>query len=495
MVYLIIIFLSIIFFSSNTMCFFNQKESGFAFENILSLPVQSEYQGLGYVNNSLININSANIVNPAVMYEVFYKELNFFYQPLVMDSKLISANFITSIKTDKLYLPVGISLVNLTSEEAEKINIFKESYGYNFKESLTYANVAIAYYLKNYDINLGLNYKNIFQTIDEYYTYGANIDLGIITPTNKHYIWGISMLNIFPVNFGSDIFPTIIRTSLNHYVGKIFFSEVRLYTEVDFVNIFSIEKISVLWGIGTTYKFFYLPIALSFAFSYYGASVGVDIKKDNFNISYALNFNMLGPMHRFSLGYKFDFYPDETRKILKTEIEKIKLEKQKFITEYKQKKDEIIKAEKNYKLQQQITLNLLKAKNLITEKNYKEAKILLTHTLQLDPTNIQAKEMLNLVNSYMSMETAKILYSEAASLYEKGMYDVAIDKLNRLLELYPQHTQARVLVAICTANKLIIEHKYQEAKNVLFDILEIEPTNEQVLNLLKKIDTLLELEK
>lgn len=140
-------------------------------------------------------------------------------------------------------------------------------------------------------------------------------------------------------------------------------------------------------------------------------------------------------------------------------------------------------------------MNLIKAKNLITEKNYKEAKILLTHILQLDPTNIPAKEMLNLVNSYMSMETAKILYSEAVSLYEKGVYDVAIDKLNRLLELYPQHTQARVLVAICTANKLIIEHKYQEAKNVLFDILQIEPTNEQVLNLLKKIDTLLELEK
>lgn len=491
---LLVIFVSCYIYSEPF--FFGQQESGFVLENVLSLPLQSKYQGLGYVNNSLININSVNTVNPAVLYEIFYKELNLFYQPLIMGSKLVAANFTTAIKTDKYYLPLSVTLLNLTTGDTERMNIFRESLGYSFNESLTYTNISSSYYFDKYDINFGVNYKNIFQTIDDYYAYGANLDIGIVTPVkNDTFHWGLSWLNIIPSTFGTDRFPAIIRTSLNHSAGKIFFSEVRIYTEFDLVNIYQLNKTSFLWGIGTTYDFLFLPISVSFSLSYYGGTIGVDFEKENFNFSYAVNFNLLGPTHRFSLGYKFDFYPDEVKKTVQAEVEKLNLEKQRLISEYKKQKDELKKVQKDYQIQQEVYLNIIKAKQLIMDKNYSQAKVILEQTLKLDPKNAQVIEMLSIVNFYLDKEAIKTLLFEAKSLYEKGNYELAIEKLNKLLMLDPQHTQAIVLLKLATAQKCIYERKYSEAKTVLFEILQIEPDNKDALELLKKVDTLLELEE
>lgn len=475
---------------------FNQQQSGYVLESIVSLPQQTKYQGLGYVNNALVDINSVSIVNPAVVFEVFYKEINFSYHPLVLGSNVFSTNFTSVLPFEQLYIPISISLFNLTSGSAERINMFKESYGYTFNESLNYINISISCYNRKLNTNFGINYKNVFQTIDTYNAYGTNIDFGILTPAKgKEYVWGISWLNILPVKFGNEKFTSTIRTSLNHAAGTIFFSEVTLYTELDFVNIYQPDKLSIFWGVGTTYDFFFLPISISFSFTYYGVNIGIDIEKENFNFSYGLGYNLTGPLHRFALNYKFNFYPKETINAIRQEMDKIQQQKHELLTEYKKQKEEIKELKKQLDLQNKIITKILYAKDMVAEKNYVKAKLLLEEVKQLDPQNIEVNELLSLVNSYLNKETVKLLYIEAKNLYDKGKYQDAIEKLNKLLELDPGNFQANLLIKFASVQKFIYEKNYIEAKSVLFDILKTDPDNKEAVDLLKKVETLLELEQ
>jgi predicted negative regulator of RcsB-dependent stress response len=472
---------------------FEQQESGYVLENIFSFPQQTKYLGLGYVNNSLLDINSASLLNPALIYKVFYKELNLSYSPLVLGSNFFCSSFTTAIKTKNFYFPLSISVGNITSGEAEKFNILKESYGYNFRETLTFTNFAISHYFKDYDINLGLNFKTFFQSIDDYYASSAGLDLGVVFPLkSKEYLWGISILNFLPTKFGSEKLVPIIRTSLNHRVGKIFFSEVKIYTEFDVVNFYNINEVSTRWGVGTSYDFFYLPISLCFSLSYYQAGIGIDIEKDNFNFSYGFYYNLIGPQHKFALGYKFDFYPEEVKKVVFEEKKVVDETKKEFLEEYKAKKEELKKLKEEYKIQQQVALKLSLAKDYIEQKNYSQAKIVLQEALKISPDNQEVKDMLYLVNTYLNRNTISQLYAEAKKEYEKGNYDLAIEKLNKLLELDSENKSAFVLLKLCNAQKNILQRKYKEAKTELFEIIKIEPDNSQAMELLKKVDTLIE---
>lgn len=482
------------FIAIEIFCFvFNQQESGYVLEDIFSFPYQTKYLGLGYVNNAIVETHSLSILNPAIIHRVFYKEINFLYTPLVSGGNFAFFNFASDIRTQNLYIPVSLSVGNITSAEAEKLNMFKESFGYNFKETLTYTNFSVSYYLRNYDLNLGVNLKTFFQSIDGYYANTMNFDFGIITPTKKDYIWGISFLNIFPTKFGSETLCPIIRTSLNHKVGTIFFSEVKIYTEFDIINFYNIQETNYRWGFGTSYDFFYLPISLSFSLSYYNIAMGFDIEKDNLNFSYALNYNQIALNHYFALRYKFNFYPQEAKKLTEEEFQKINQYKKNLVQEYTEQKNEIKKLRKEQEKVQYITTKLLFAKSLIEEKNYLKAKDVLQEVLNLDHDNFYAKEMLYLVNKYLDKSTISYLYALALDAYEKGNYDVAIEKLNKLLEIDDAHKKAIVLLKFCYVQKFILEKKYNDAKSELFEILKLEPDNTSVLDLLKKVDTLIEI--
>lgn len=489
-----IIILIFLFYQNLYSFIFNEAHSGYYLEDIFSLPLQVKYQGLGYVNNSLLEINSLSVLNPAVVFEPFYKELNFVYHPLVLGSDFYGLNFTTVFNTDKVYLPICISVLNITTGFSERMNIFKENYGYEFNENIVYTNVAATYYLRKFNINLGMNLKNFFHNIDDYYNYGTNIDFGIVYPTkDTNFLWGISWLNIIPVKYGQDFLPSIIRTSLNQKVGRIFFSDIKIYTELDVFDIYNFEHTSFRWGIGTSYDFFYLPISVCFSLNYYGVGMGIDIEKDNFNFSYGLNFNDIGTQHRFAVSYKFNFYPKEVKSIVEQELDKLKNYKQQMLTEYKRQNKELAQLKKQYEIEQKISVNILKAKDYLMNKNYKEAKKLLEQNLSLDPNNAESKELLYLVNSYITGEIIKSLYAEAIQFYEKGNYNQAIEKLNKLLELQPDNKKAFVLLKFANAQKFVLEKKYKEAKTELFEIIKIDPENETALELLKKVDTLIEI--
>ncbi len=492
------LFIFIIIFSVTNVypLIFNQQKSGYYLENFFSLPQQTKYQGLGYVNNSLLNVNSLSVVNPALVCDVYYKELNIFYQPIVLGSNFLGLNFTTAVNTKSFFIPFSFSLLTLSTAKAERMNIFKESYGYEFGENVIYSNLTLSYCFKKISLNTGINFKSFIQTIDDYYNSGVNFDFGIVYPKEGYdFFWGISWLNIFPAKYKSENLVSIIRTSLNQKVGSLFFSNMTIYTELDFYNIYHIEKTTIRWGVGTSYDFFSLPVSLSLALSYYGASLGVDFTKDNLNFSYGFSFNDLGVSHRFALSYKFEFYPEEVKKVVEEQQRKIEVYKQQLLQQKSKKEKELKNLAKLYDIQQKITLNIIKSKDLINAKKYKEAKELLEDTKKLDPQDPEVLELLSIVDSYLNKETVKILYIEGLKLYQEGKYNLAKEKFLKLLDLESENKKAFIFLKLSIAHELILNKKYKEAKLELFEAVKVEPENEDVLELLRKIDTLIEVEQ
>lgn len=492
--FLFILSLLINFFQISYALFFEQEESGYLFENLYSLPLQNRYLGLGYVNNSLYDVFSLNFLNPALVYNIANQEITFSYFPTVANNNFYYTNFSSFIKLKKQKIPLSVGILNFTSGLIEKTNIFNENYGYNFNENLTCVNISASYYIKKIHSNIGINFKNFFQTIDDYFNYSNNLDIGVLTPLKKEYSWGISYLNLIPKPFGADNFSPILRTSLNHYIADIFFSELRLLLEFDIVDFYNLDTITCRWGLGTLYNFLFFPLSLSFSISSYGVQMGFDVGAYNFNISYAISYNSLAPSHKFSLNYKFNFFPDEYHSQFLQKVKEIERQKKLFLKEVAQKNNELKQLKKEYKLQKETAKNLSIAKVLISEKKYTEAKKLLEKTLEITPNDPYTLEMYSLVKAALDKETIKLLYAEAKNLYEKGNYQLAKEKLKKLLELEPSHTLAKNLLNYCDAFILISEKKYKEARSLLFEIIKESPEETQAVELLKKVETLIELE-
>jgi tetratricopeptide (TPR) repeat protein len=207
----------------------------------------------------------------------------------------------------------------------------------------------------------------------------------------------------------------------------------------------------------------------------------------------SLGYNLIGFQHSFAIRYQFNFYPQEVKKLAEEELQKINQYKKGLLQEYTEQKNELQKLKKEQEKQQYITTKLLYAKSLIEEKNYSKAKDVIQEVLKLDPENFQAKEMLYLVNKYLDKSTISYLYALATDAYEKGNYDLAIERLNKLLEIDNTNKKAIVLLKFCNVQKLILEKKYNDAKSELFEILKLEPDNSSALDLLKKVDTLIEI--
>lgn len=473
---------------------FEQQESGYLFENLYSLNLQNRYLGVGYVNNAVKEAFSLNFLNPALVYDIAHQEVSISYFPIVSNNNFYYANFSSFLKIKEKKLPLSFSILNFTSAPIEKTNIFNESYGYTFYETINCINFSLSYPLKKLDCNIGFNLKNYFQTIDDYFSYSNNIDIGVLTPLEKQYSWGISYLNVIPKTFGTDKFSPILRASLNHYIVDIFFSNLYLLFEFDLIDFYDFNKTTYRWGIATIYDLLFIPLSLSFSISSYGINLGFDIEVYNLNISYAITKNELAILHRFSLNYKFNFFPEEYHRQFLQKIKEIEKQKKMFLKEVDLKTTELKNLKKEYELQKETAKNILIAKNLIFEKKYIEAKKILEKTLEITPNDPYALEMYSLVKAALDKETIKLLYIEAKNLYEKGNYQLAKEKLRKILDLEPSHNLAKNLLNYCDVFILINEKKYKEAKSLLFEIIKENPDETQAFELIKKVETLIELE-
>ncbi len=83
------------------------------------------------------------------------------------------------------------------------------------------------------------------------------------------------------------------------------------------------------------------------------------------------------------------------------------------------------------------------------------------------------------------VQKVETMYAKALRQAESGRYNKAVDLLRRVLSIVPEHQEARRNLAM----SLMSSERYAEAKDVLVDILLLEPANAWAHMLLGKIFT------
>lgn len=461
--------------------------AGYPGEYLITFTANARAAGLANTYTALSDDASGAYWNPAGLARLTYIETSLLYSRLFLHSDYGYLSFVYPLNEKNVF---GLSLLFLQSEEAEETYQYGGSGGVKFRQL---ENVFFISYARRFYPYLdgGINLKIVNQEIADFSTRGVGIDLGVKYYSSRGQSYGLSLQNFIPVklhlNEEKETFPLNIKTGVLFPTLKN-----RLFWVTDFNLLAPFSKYKVFyWSTGIEYKLF-PAFVLRVGVNYKEISSGFGLRTENFSFDYALSLHSIALTHRLSMAYRYGFLPYEEEKRLKTEKEtwqKEKKEYEQYLEEEKQKhaldEERIIK-------EQKITAGLILIKKYLEEKNFQEAKKELEKIFVLDPTNKEAKTLELEIDESHRKDLAEKSYLLAKDLYGQKLYIRALEALNKTKEYYPEHEKGKILYYLTQGQIYLGERKYGKAKEIFLEVMKLDPKNEEVLILLRRLQTVLE---
>jgi len=101
-------------------------------------------------------------------------------------------------------------------------------------------------------------------------------------------------------------------------------------------------------------------------------------------------------------------------------------------------------------------------RSLFASGNYTEAKVNLERYLEINPTDLEAKDLLDRTNKLIKFTNSptddhnpsppecRILYSQGLDAFKAKNYALARDRFDAILKIDPQNPEAKRYVELCT---------------------------------------------
>lgn len=495
---------------------FPRGSSGLPAEYILSFYPDARTSALAGAAVSQGGSVSSIYYNPAGLASNFYNELSFFYTPLFYGTKFTYIGYTYPVAQRET---VAASIGVLSTGDIEKTNSIGETL-YDFSSQESVFNLVYSAQMGE-TTDGGINIKFLSQSIDDYSARAFSSDLGLYSVKDDTK-YGVVVKNAVPMKLGEDELPLCLRTGLTRRIyDKLFLSG-----DLAFENI--LKKNVNKWFLGSeyNYKIYFLRAGIN----YKEITCGVGINDEKFSMDYAVSFHSLDITHRFSVTLRFGVEPAEAEKYAVKILQENKLKIEKEEKRISQKKSELEKdsavfnaeKEKIEKLmsgdaklkeewkkiqrekqqiihelekvrkKQQISAILLKAQENYDKKLYKEAEEEANKIIKEDPKNEEANVLLRKIIVATSTAAAKEKYTKALEFYEQGKYTDAIFEADETLKIEPGYEQAQILIRKSKAQNYILQKRFQDAKYELVEAIKINPDDAELLELLKRIQTTLD---
>ena len=490
--------------------------SGLPAEYILSFYPDARTSGMAGAATSQGGSVSSIYYNPAGLASNFYNELSFFYTPLFYGTKFTYIGYAYPIAQKET---IAASIGVLSTVDVEKTNSIGETL-YSFSSQESVFNLAYSAQIGE-ATDGGINIKFLSQSIDDYSAHAASCDLGLFSVKDDAK-YGVVVKNVIPMKLGADKLPLSLWLGLTQRIyDKLFLSG-----DIAFEDI--LKKTVHKWFFGSEYK--YKIYFLRAGLNYKEMTCGVGVTEEKFSIDYAVSFHTLDITHRFSAALRFGVEPTEAEKhavkILeenklkieeeekriarkksemekeiavfnaeKEKIEKLMFSDAKLKKEWKKiqrEKEQIVYELENVRTKQKLSQMLLKSQEHFDKKEYNESSDIVQKILKDDPRNEEALALLRKIADATSTTAAKERYVKALGLYEQGKYTDAIFKADEALKIEPEYQQAQILVRKAKAQNYISQKRYQDAKYELVEAVKISPEDKELLELLKRIQTTLD---
>ncbi|MBN2057847.1 MAG: PorV/PorQ family protein [Candidatus Saganbacteria bacterium] len=335
----------------------------------------------------------------------------------------------------------------------------------------------------------GIGAKNITENLENSSAVATALDAGLLYEFNPNLTFGLAVQNVgTPLKFISENtpLPQTYRLGLAS-VNRLL--ENKLSLAIDYVS--SAGSTASL-NYGLEYLLSGL-VALRYGSAAGRMRAGVGISSGNYGLDYAyVAHDDLGSAHQISFSYSFGTRDD--RQAIKLEY-------------------------------------LAMAKAYYDKARFSEAIVAAKNVLELDPNDADARALLTKAENALSgkaegtvekdikaekQEEAQVFIDNGNKFFAEKQYLEAIAEFNKALKVVPSHPEAVKMIResqealekevaeqvkqeaanhLGLARKYIAEENYTEAMKEVQEVLKIDPGNVQALQLYKKLQNIMELEK
>lgn len=291
---------------------------------------------------------------------------------------------------------------------------------------------------------------------------------------------------------GTEVYPSA-RVCLSHS-PPIPGSNLKIFLGALFEGIFSGYTSKLFWSCGAEYE---NPRGVKWRMginpaSYFAAGIGLVFRRVDFD--YGVVWHPLDFVHILSIKVKFSIEPSEAERQASEGISRAEAEREAVAR--RAKLERAILEEERQKLarERKISALFLSASRDFGDKKFSSAMKKLSDILKIDPSNDEARRLLAEIKAITSEATVKRKLIEMENDYKKSDYARVVENARWILDVQPENEKARIYNYLASARIFIQEKKYQEARAELYEVVKIQPTNAEALGLLKRIQTVMDME-
>ncbi|MFA5859560.1 MAG: hypothetical protein WC955_10925 [Elusimicrobiota bacterium] len=451
----------------------------------LTWSASARNSGTGNASTAVIGDPCAYYSNPAGLYGVYNRSLNLYCTRILSDTYLMSLSYAFPVSTGSV---IAINYLALETGDIKQTNALAEEVGsFNACQS----GLVLTYMHALPTGAVGANLKVINDLIFNHSAYGYGLDIGYIFSYNSNTAFGFMFQNIIaPVlslNNKEEKYALNLKTGMSHtFYRGIFTVLFDVITESIFNNtvIYGLAGIEARIG-----KYFDIRCGIN----HKSISLGFGVGYNDAAVDYAYSVHeLLGGMHHVSINWQYSSVFEAKMMELKLQKNEITDDIKKFKIEKKEYMNDLNTQNTELKLRQKILTELSRAKLLIEDGKYEEGKAILENALKLEPGNQNIRNLLMQTDERQRLLFIREKTVFAKKQYEIGNYAAVLKETKLVLDIQPDYSEAKLFSALAQAHIFIQAEKYKDAEAALAVVLSINPTEDEALQLLRRLQSVLE---
>ncbi|MEA2081442.1 MAG: tetratricopeptide repeat protein [Elusimicrobiota bacterium] len=429
---------------------------------------------------------SSAFFNPALLSGLRSKELTFMRSSL-LSGGVYTASFLAFPLSERRVMSVGF--VSCGVEGAEWVDGFGIGNRGTFSDKNSAYSAAYSFPAFR-DLDMGAAFKVVTQDIHTYSAQGFGLDAGMRYIKRKKFVPSLSFQNIIAPsmtlreNGEPDDFPLNARLSLDlKPMKKLGFKIDAVYenlTPAEGEKSCSFFAAGAEYLVGEVFR-----VRAGYNPSSFSAGFGVSMGRTDFD--WAMQIRDEGNFFTAGLSVRWGMMPQLWQKNLR--------DREKFLNDFSKN----LKIEKSYTIEkgkkadeameEAVKMRYIAAKRYVKNYEYSSAMNEINLLLKLNPEHEKAIKLKKDISS--GRLKADLLYALSYQYYKNEDYKTALKKVKKAMRLNRDHPDAKFLYHMIQARIFIDAGDYYQAKEHLLTSFKMYPDDSECLMLLNGINDLL----